>query len=120
MHKYDPKSKETLRISNLTYGLLKWFYNEGDFKSCERDEALFIDQRVFGPATAKGLLACDGTVWYLTEAGRIFVDNFENRNAWKDHASRNFSHYIKIRRAQLEIVRKRSGRQDSGRMAATA
>lgn len=71
-------------------------------------EGLYADQRVFGPCEAQGLIANDGTVWYITEAGIAWWENMNGRTAWKDTASRAYSHYIKIARSRskLQLVRK--------------
>ena len=104
MKPYQPVENGTIRCSNLMFACVSWFWNNGQLRSCKLDEALFIDQRVFGPAQARGLIAHDGTIWFITEPGVAWVKNFLSRSAWKDHASRNFSHWIKVRRSQLKLV----------------
>lgn len=116
MKQYKPKDNDTLRCSNLKLGLMRDFYNKGHYKTYPVDEGLFADQRVFGPCEAQGLIANDGRVWYITEAGIAWWEHMNGRTAWKDHASRAFSHYIKIQRTRtkLELVKKGPG-QETGR-----
>lgn len=116
MDKWKPNSG-TLRISNLSYGMFKDIYKRGVGFSFSQQEAMFIDQRVFGPAFAKGLFAWDGHVFYMTETGRKFVEEFEGRTAWKDLASRELSHYIKAHR-MIRSIRRGPGR--SGGVSARA
>lgn len=120
MERYAHRENETIRCSNLMWGLMSWFYNNGHHKTCKRDEALFADQRVFGPAAARGLLAMDGTIWYITEEGVAWVKSFLSRNAWKDNASRNFSHYIKVQRTRLQIVSRRTAQSETRTRAKAA
>jgi hypothetical protein len=107
MQKYSPKNKETIRCSNLLYGLIKWFHNDGLYQTCPVDEGLLADQRVFGPAAAKGLIANDGHVWYLTMDGAAWIKSWNTRSAWKEQPSRQFSHYIKIARSRIHVMSKR-------------
>lgn len=99
MEQYKPSDEpHRLILSNMQYGLLKEFYKGGTRYTVKREEALLLDQRSFGPAVARGLLAFDGHVWYMTEAGRSFMSSYETRTPWKDEPSREFSHYIKAMR----------------------
>ena len=96
MEFYKPSDEpQRLVLSNMQYGLLKEFYKGGMRYTVKKDEALLLDQRSFGPAVARGLLAFDGHVWYMTEEGRDFMKSYESRTPWKDDPSREFSHYIK-------------------------
>lgn len=90
----------TIQTSNLYRGMLREFYNfkTGTHYTVEHDEAKRIDQRVFGPAVARGLIASDGHIWYITEVGINFVKANETRSAWKENYSDNFSHYIHVAR----------------------
>jgi hypothetical protein len=49
---FDPKEKETIRTSELMFGLMMWFYNDGRYKTCPSDEGLYADQR--------GIWSCRG------------------------------------------------------------
>ena len=97
--RYKPSDQpHRLVLSNMQYALLKEFHNKGGRYTVKREEALLLDQRCFGPAVARGLLAFDGHIWYMTEEGHEFMKAYEGRTAWKDTPSREFSHYIKILR----------------------
>jgi hypothetical protein len=108
MELYKPSDKpERLVLSNMAYGLLKWFYNGGRLRTCTVDEGLFLDQRSFGPAVARGLLASDGSVWKLTHAGVEFLKRYESREPWKETASRQYSHWVKIQKHKAHLASKR-------------
>jgi len=100
----------TLRNSNLMRGLLRDFYNHrnGTRHSFNTEEGKHFDQRVFGPAVGRGLIAFDGHVWSITGVGMNYVNANENRSAWKDSASRDFSHYIKAMRMFTGLSRMES------------
>lgn len=125
-HKLKPyKSDEdfegkTITNSNLMRGLLKDFYNHrsGIRKSFTAEEGRFFDQRVFGPAVGRGLIAFDGHVWSITDVGVNYVQANENRSAWKDHASRDFSHYIKAMRMFTGLSRISNGSNGRSKSAA--
>ena len=112
----DDDRPERLVLSNMQYGLLRWFYNRGHCKVVPESEALLLDQRSFGPAVARGLLAYDGKVWYMTEAGRVFMQRYEGRDPWKETHSRQYSHYIKAMR--LFVVRENRRAKAAGENAA--
>jgi hypothetical protein len=122
LKRYEHNENETLRCSNLMYGMMSWFYNGGHYKSCKLDEAKRIDQRVFGPAVAKGLIEQDGPMWRITLAGVQWMKSFHSRDAWKENTSRDFSVYVKVQRTRLRIVhRKPAGVEQTTRArAATA
>jgi len=101
---------ERIAISNLTYGLLKYFHKKGLSYTIPYAEGLSLDQRAFGPAVAKGLFETDSKIWYMTELGHTYVAHFEGRSAWKEHQSRSFSHYIEVRR-EVAALRKRKKQQ---------
>jgi hypothetical protein len=63
------------------------------------NEALYIHQSTFGSAGARGLIANDGVIWYLTELGMDWYKNFTTQPIWKEYASREFSVYLKVIRA---------------------
>jgi hypothetical protein len=111
MELYKPSDRpERLVLSNMQYGLLKWFYNRGQLRTCDENEGLFLDQRSFGSAVARGLLAFDGAVWKLTQAGIEFLKHYEGREPWKETASRQYSHWVKIvkvRKHKEHLARKR-------------
>lgn len=105
MDKYVPRDSETLRMSNLQYGLFKWFYKRGLSFTLPFEDGLKLDQRAFGPAVARGIFETDGIVWWMTEAGRTFVEHYERRTPWKQTTGQNWSHYIKVRRT-VEAIRR--------------
>jgi hypothetical protein len=103
---YKPSEQpQRLVLSNMQYGLMRWFYNRGHYKTVSEKEARFLDQRSFGPAVAKGLLAFDGAIWYITEAGIAFMEQFERRDPWKEQASRQYSHYIRENTKLIRTLR---------------
>lgn len=107
METYKPSAEpHRLVLSNTQYALLKEFYNKGLSYRVDEKQAKFLDQRSFDPAYARGLFAWDGSGFYMTLAGRAFVESYEGRTAWKEHSSNQFSHYIKT----LRVVRANSGR----------
>jgi hypothetical protein len=105
MKRFDPSEKETIRTSELMIGLMSWFYNKGHYRTCPSDEGLYADQRVFGPAEAKGLLADDGKVWYITDLGVAWFEQLNSRSPWKDTPSGQYSHWIKVQRTRLTLVK---------------
>jgi hypothetical protein len=111
MKLFDPFENETIRMSNLMFGLINWFYNKGNYRTCPSDEGLFADQRVFGPAHARGLLEDDGKVWKLTQAGVDYYEQFMNRSAWKETPSKQYSHWIKVQRTRHNLRVLKGGRQ---------
>ena len=120
MERWKPSSKpERIVLSNMQYALMKEFYKKGVGFTVSEQEAHFLDQRSFGPAYAKGLFAWDGHVFYMTVEGRQFVEAYEGRTAWKENASREFSHWIKAART-IRSIRKGPGRKQGRARAANA
>ena len=97
--KYEPIENQTLRCSNRLYNLISYMYNNGHHRSIKLHEALYIHQSTFGSAGARGLIANDGVIWYLTELGVDWYRNFTMQPIWKEYASREFSVYLKVIRA---------------------
>jgi hypothetical protein len=118
MNKFDPAEQKTIRASELMYGLMSWFYNRGHHRTCPSDEGLYADQRVFGPAEAKGLLADDGQVWSITEAGVAWMEQFAGRSPWKETPSKRYSHWIKVQRVRHRLRVIHGGRTRNLRKAA--
>jgi hypothetical protein len=113
MEKWKPAAEgtiQTIRMSNLTYGMLRHFYKKGlDYKVPEK-EARYIDQRAFGPAFARGLfdfgVSENGeSYYYMTLEGRKFVEEYERRDAWKESPSKEFSHWIRASRHIAKLRR---------------
>lgn len=112
--KYVPGGKNQRTImSGMQLGLLRAFHKKGVDYTVAYDEAHLLDQRSFGPAVARGLLAFDqeGDCFYLSDAGHVFLEEFETKKPWKEHPSKEFSSYIDIahmvHRAQNNKPRKR-------------
>jgi hypothetical protein len=119
MKLFNPEEHKTIRTSELMYGLMTWFYNRGHYRTCPSDEGLFADQRVFGPAEARGLIADDGQVWAITPLGVAWVEQFGSRSAWKETPSKRYSHWIKVQRTRHRLKVIQGGRR-TARKAATA
>jgi hypothetical protein len=111
LDKYTPKENDRLILSNNQYALLKHFHRRGINYTIPIEKALLLDQRSFGPAVARGLIACDGSVVYMTEQGHTFVEHYEQRNPWKSSPSQRFSHYIKAMRTFRTFSSKRQPTQ---------
>jgi hypothetical protein len=102
MDLYKPSADneaQRLVLSSMQYGLLKWFYKKGESFMLSKEEALRLDQRSFGPAVARGLINMTRDGFYMSPAGRIFVERYETRSPLKQTISRSFSHYIQFNRS---------------------
>lgn len=111
LERYDPKAKnKRASLSGMQLGLLREFYSKGVDYTIEHDQALLLDQRCFGPAVARGLLAFDGEVFYMTVNGHKFIEDFESKKPWKEMPSRQFSHYIGMLKMAHSISKPRKRR----------
>lgn len=109
--RYVPGAKhQRVIMSGMQLGLLRAFHKRGVDYTISYEEAHLLDQRCFGPAVARGLLAYDGQVFYMTDTGHQYLEEFETKQPWKGTPSREFSHYIDVARMVHSINKPRKRR----------